>query len=64
MNCPVCGKPMIPGYLFAKRPVIWTPDKDKINIFPGKDDVKLAGAFGSNPEAYICETCRKVVVDY
>ena len=64
MNCPVCGKPMTPGYLCAKHPLIWTPREHKFTIIPGKNDVKLAGAFDTDREAYICEACRKVVVDY
>ena len=64
MNCPVCGKPMIPGYLCAKHPLIWTPREHKFTIIPGKNDEKLVRQFDENKPASVCKSCRMFVMKY
>ena len=65
MNCPNCGKEMEKGYVCGKAPLLWTPKKNKVTIYCGKNDVLLRGKMlDDSLSACICKDCHKIVVDY
>ena len=65
MNCPYCGKEMELGYLMAKPPVLWSPDKDKLLLISDKDSEELVGGFfGERKAAFVCKTCRAFLMKY
>ena len=49
------------GILFGNAPLLWAPKKRPLLIPKGDDESIINGEF---PEAFICKTCRKVIVDY
>ena len=62
MTCPNCGTEMEKGRLFGKTPLIWSPKKRKLLLVRGTDEVHVID--DSFPEAHICKTCRKIIIDY
>ena len=62
VNCPLCGRPMEPGYLYGSAPLLWSPKEKKRSLIKGREDVSLLN--GYRPEAWICRDCHKVVVHY
>ena len=62
VNCPLCGRPMDPGYLYGSDPLLWSPKEKKRTLIRGREDVSLLN--GYRPEAWICRDCHKVVVHY
>ncbi|MGM9661947.1 MAG: PF20097 family protein [Oscillospiraceae bacterium] len=65
MNCPKCGKEMRKGFLSAKKPIHFTENPGKMTIFKGKGDVTVSGILDyDDPEAWLCEDCRRVIVAY
>ena len=49
------------GRVFGKG-LLWSPKENKWTVLAGKDDVSLYQ--GEFPEAWICKTCRRVVLHY
>ena len=49
------------GRVFGKG-LLWSPKENKWTVLAGKDDVSLYQ--GGFPEAWICKTCRRVVLHY
>lgn len=68
MDCPQCGNPMEKGHLSAGGyRIFWTPKEHKFSAIAGAEDVKVQPMswLGENrTEAYICKSCRKMIVDY
>ena len=61
VKCPICGRTMEFGRVFGKG-LLWSPKEHKWTVLGGKDDVSLYQ--GEFPEAWICKTCRRVVLHY
>lgn len=62
MRCPSCEKEMEQGRLYGKPPLLWSPRRKKLVLLRRQEEVQiLNGAF---PTAYLCKSCRKVVIDY
>ena len=65
MNCPLCGNPMEEGVLSSHSPVFWSTAVTGLPFPSQTGDVPLGKALGVlRPKAFLCRTCRKVVVDY
>ena len=69
MKCPQCGKEMEAGLLYTGgHQILWTRAKGRWSGIPWKKgDVVLQpmNFLGRNGlSAWICEDCRKVVLDY
>ena len=47
VNCPLCGRPMEPGYLYGSAPLLWSPKEKKRTLIKGREDVSLlkSGAY-------------------
>jgi hypothetical protein len=53
------------GYVCGKAPLLWTPKKNKMTVYCGKQDVLLRGKMlDDSLSACICKDCHKIVVDY
>lgn len=69
MICPYCGKEMRFGVIESQHEINWKPKKAKISgsaVFH-KDAIVLSGfSFlkGSCVEAYCCDDCKKIIIDY
>ena len=70
MKCPYCDNEMQKGYIQCRDGVYWTPIKQWVSalssmakgaIAIGTDDKLMPK---SSAEAYHCETCKKVIIDY
>ena len=59
MKCPVCGNEMEKGYIQTGERMSWVRQKHKVSLFP-KDGEVSGLAF----EAFICKSCKKIVLDY
>ena len=71
MKCKVCGEEMKLGYIQCRDGVFWRTKLQRIAAVPseGKNSIKLSGQTngpfsGSFVEAYNCEKCRTVIIDY
>ena len=67
MNCPCCGKEMTRGWVQSARRVLFTTTKKESGfVFKNKSDVVLTTNNFTGPSciAYLCGTCKKVVIDY
>ncbi len=72
MKCPACGKKMEAGYLYTGgNRVLWTKLRRRWSTIPEEGDVVLQpmtldSTLGGRNDlsAWICEDCRKVVLDY
>ena len=67
MNCPVCGKKMGVGFVESQSRIFFVEQRKSV-IWPfwtDNDETKLCD-FWSVPTciAYICRSCKKVVIDY
>ena len=63
MNCPSCGKEMKKGRLTAGGYWIrWVPEEG-IDLVDAVT-VSRMSLSGKGKPAWICQTCRKVIVDY
>ncbi|WP_442852879.1 PF20097 family protein [Bacillus sp. OxB-1] len=68
-NCPDCGNGMIRGYIHCGNRLAWVPKVSKWSVEPNFNEgaVLLSGQnrFSINHvNAYSCETCKKVIIDY
>lgn len=68
MNCPYCGREMLPGRLHnGKQPVQWLPDGERPSVFAfaaAKKGVSLRNSFGAGgyqAAAFYCEKCKIVI---
>ncbi len=70
VNCPYCNSEMKLGYIQSRDGVVWDAKKRKIAAFPSlrSDAIVLGsadGAFsGTSIQAYNCEKCKKIIIDY
>ena len=67
MNCPYCGNEMTRGWVQSARKVLFTTTKKEGGfLINNKNDVVLTANNFVNPSciAYLCGTCKKVVIDY
>ena len=65
MDCPSCGRPMEEGYLSSRSPVFWSEEVSGLPLPARSGDVLLGKAMGLlRPKAYLCRSCRRVIVDY
>ncbi|MFD1205352.1 PF20097 family protein [Sporosarcina contaminans] len=68
-KCPFCEGEMKKGYIQSGTRLAWVPRVSKAIIEPSfiKDSVLLSKQsrfLVSNVDAYLCERCKKVVLDY
>jgi len=69
MICPYCGKEMRYGVIQSQHEISWKPKKGKFFATAqfSKETIILSEfSFlkGSCVEAYCCDECRKIVIDY
>ncbi|HJJ95915.1 MAG TPA: PF20097 family protein [Methanocorpusculum sp.] len=71
MICPTCGKEMKKGYLFCSKDGAFSFADEVPGAFtnakntPGFIQITpLKPAKRTNIEAYCCESCRKLIIDY
>lgn len=74
MNCPICGNEMKHGNIGARAGggLFWLPDEEKIrfiisnNKINKKNGIVLVGCneVQISRAAYVCEECRKIIMDY
>ena len=53
---------MEPGRLFGKAPLLWSPKKKKLLLLRENGEVHIIQ--GKFPAAWICKSCRIVIVNY
>lgn len=68
-NCPNCDEEMKKGYIQSGTKLAWVPKVSKLSVEPSlnKDSVLLSkqSRFSINyVDAYLCESCKKVIIDY
>lgn len=74
MDCPICGNLMKLGKIGARAGggLFWLPDAEEIkfivsnNIIKKHNGIILVGCeeLRIRREAYVCEECRKIIMDY
>jgi hypothetical protein len=67
MQCPYCKEKMRRGYLQSPRQkIFWAEEKHKMWIWPSGSDISLSEGLLTVPavDAYCCQGCRKVIVDF
>lgn len=71
MECPYCGKEMKYGVIQSQHEINWKPNKSKLfasasSVFNKEAVVLSEFSFlkGSCVEAYCCDDCRKIIIDY
>ena len=66
MNCPFCNETMEKGILQSVQIILWAKKKHYLSLLAKEDEVQLAREYLDNAclPAWICKTCKKVVVDY
>jgi len=54
------------GFIQAGQRMAWVKKKHKISLLPKKGELILGNnvLLGLCIDAYICKTCRKIVIDY
>lgn len=68
-KCPYCNEEMESGYIQCRDGLWWAKKKRLVAAFPNLDkmSVKLSiedGPFsGCAARAYLCRTCKKIIVD-
>ena len=72
MKCPYCGEEMQLGCIQCRDGVYWS-EKERViaalNIGGGKsiklNEKSIGGPFGgASAEAWLCEKCKKIVIEY
>ena len=66
MNCPNCKKEMEKGFLQGGNMMTWVRKPHILTLYPKKGEV-MVGRNVMNAvsvTAYICKSCKKIVVDY
>ena len=70
MKCPYCNSEMILGYIQCRDGVSWSKKMRLIAAIPPLSSSSIIlssgeGAFsGSAIEAYRCDECKKIIIDY
>ncbi len=74
MNCPICGNEMKLGNIGARAGggLFWLPDEEKVKITVSNKIIEKhngivlvdCNEFRIHREAYVCEECRKIIMDY
>jgi predicted RNA-binding Zn-ribbon protein involved in translation (DUF1610 family) len=73
MKCPVCGNVMKAGKIGARTGgLYWLPNEEEIgfilsnNIIKKHNGIVLVGCneLRVSRSAYVCEECRKIIMDY
>ncbi len=68
-KCSICSEEMRKGYIQSSTRLAWVPEVSKLSVEPSrnKESVVLSkqNRFSINyVDAYLCESCKKVVIDY
>jgi len=68
-KCPNCSNEMKKGYIQSGTRLAWVPKVSKLSVEPSlnKESVLLSNQsrFSINcVDAYLCEGCKKVLIDY
>ncbi len=67
MNCYLCNKEMVEGYIQSGNRIFWGESKHKILFTPEKEgefflsDMSL---MGSSTKSYHCKNCKIVITPY
>jgi predicted RNA-binding Zn-ribbon protein involved in translation (DUF1610 family) len=74
MKCPICGNEMKAGKIGARAGsgLFWLPNEEEVgfilsnNIIKKHNGIVLVGCneLRISHSAYVCEECRKIVMDY
>lgn len=65
MRCCDCEKDMEEGYLSSRGPIFWSEDVTGLSLPTRPGDVLLGKMLGlARPRAWLCRTCRKIIVSY
>lgn len=67
MKCPCCNREMEKGVVQSAREIFFTTESHNFWFMPsGNQEVSLSSHNWTQPTciAYICRTCKKVVIDY
>ena len=68
-KCPRCEKEMKKGFIQSGTRLAWVPKVSKVSVEPSlnKESVLLSkqNRFSINyVDAYLCEQCKRILVDY
>lgn len=74
MNCPICDNVMKVGNIGARAGggLFWLPDEEKIKFIISNNKIKKHNGIvlvdckeiRISRTAYVCEECRKIIMDY
>lgn len=74
MNCPICGNEMKFGKIGARAGggLFWLPDEEKVEFIVSNNTIEKHNGivlvdckeFRISRTAYVCEECRKIIMDY
>ena len=70
MKCPYCNNEMQKGYVQCRDGVTWTPKKQLVASLASLSAgaIRIGKDSGLSPnsvaEAYHCEACKKVIIEY
>lgn len=66
MKCPFCNQEMEVGFLESSHKFYFTSKAHYILTLPHlrDGDVELSGSFFPRHEAFICRSCKKIIIDY
>lgn len=66
MKCPNCNNEMEKGVLQSGQIILWAKKKHHLSLNAKEGDVELGKNYmgGCSLPAYICRSCKKVIVDY
>ena len=66
MKCPICANEMEDGFLQGRERIGFVKKKHLVSILPKEGEVLLENNFAKAflLKAYICKSCKKIVVDY
>ena len=66
MNCPICNQEMEQGFLQSGPRAAWTKKVHKVSLLPKAGEILLENNVIKQVifTAFICKSCRKIVVDY
>lgn len=66
MLCPICQQKMESGFVQVGTRAVWVRKKHLISLLPKSGEVELCRnlmGYAAAP-AYICKSCKKVLLDY
>ena len=66
MKCPICNQEMEQGYIQTGQRIAWTKNIHKVSLLPKPGEIMLENNVfkGSAFTAFICKSCKKIVMDY